>query len=137
MFVTNDLGKSFAILELSLSAQLKGLALTVEGMETEEEKEQASLLACRIISSRFTAFTPEEVMHYIWWHRAKLRLDRLEQELCEITSASQEEIDRLDQIRHQLTTALAQAENDADYWRKMHVIGSQQPKRDYDDRANT
>ncbi len=112
-----ELGKSFRVLELSLSCQLRQLAHTILDMDSDEEKERNALLAVTLISERFTAFQPDEIMWYLCEHMRRIEYEKLEQELCNYAQASQETIHSLNQSVHMLMSDLSKAQKDALYWR--------------------
>lgn len=115
----NDVGRSFRVLELSLCAQLRQLAVVLLDFDTDQDRQDHYLLAVRLIAGRFTEFSIEEVCYLVDQHMVLLTHDKLEHELCSYAEASQEMIDKLDQSVHVLVTDLAQSKKDAQHWRDM------------------
>jgi hypothetical protein len=116
-----ELGKSFRVLELSLSCQLRQLAHTILDMDSDEEKERNALLAVTLISERFTAFQPDEIMWYLCEHMRRIEYEKLEQELCNYAQASHETISKLDQNVHVLVTELAQTRKELGHYLGMQL----------------
>lgn len=114
--LTNDAGRSFRVLELSLSANLKDLAQTLYEFDDLGERMEKALVACRIIAERFPAFTSEEVMWLLWTHIDRLGYQALEEVLCDTTDEYEQKLDAVRQDVHILVTDLARSKNDANYW---------------------
>jgi hypothetical protein len=114
-------GRAFRILELSLSAQLKQLALTILGMDSEKEREDSAVLACQIMEERFTEFTGSELMWHLCGHIDRIKYERQEKDLCDLSDAATEEVNRLDMQIHVLATELGQANRDLTALKKGNI----------------
>jgi hypothetical protein len=114
-------GRAFRILELSLSAQLKQLALTILGMDSEKEREDSAVLACQIMEERFTEFTGSELMWHLCGHIDRIKYERQEKDLCDLSNAATEEIDRLDMKIHVLATELGERTRDLTALKKGNI----------------
>lgn len=123
---TDFISESFRVLELSLSTNLKELALLLSTMTTHERKRHA-LLASRIIADQWTDFSQAEVMCLIWFESESQAFREWEEAFCD-------ELSKKELCLHEMATELSQARKDLSFYAANYpVLLHECPIRDIPD----